>query len=117
MLAHLRSLYHVRSAHVPPADAQQLSAVPQKLPMRNDIICLRSLYHDSRFQRLTLLRNYHDPIRRSPIMQACWLTCAHYILNPKDTQDELPLPAFALFLFFSPDFAETLDFTLDYYII
>ena len=24
-------------------------------------------------------RNCHDPIRRSPIMQACWLTCAHYI--------------------------------------
>ena len=27
-------------------------------------------------------RNYHDPIRRSPIMQACWLTCAHYIMSP-----------------------------------
>ena len=25
-------------------------------------------------------RNCHDPIRRSPIMQACWLTCAHYIM-------------------------------------
>ena len=25
-------------------------------------------------------RNYHDPIRRSPIMQACWLTYAHYII-------------------------------------
>ena len=27
-------------------------------------------------------RNYHDPIRRSPIMQACWLPCAHYIMSP-----------------------------------
>ena len=32
---------------------------------------LRSLYHDSHLRCLPLLRNYHDPIRRSSIMQAC----------------------------------------------
>ena len=36
-----------------------------------------SLYHDSHLRCLTLLRNYHDQLRRSPIMQACWLSCAH----------------------------------------
>ena len=41
---------------------------------------LRSLYHDSHLRCLTLLRNYHDQLRRSPIMQACWLSCAHYII-------------------------------------
>ena len=37
-----------------------------------------SLYHDSHLRCLPLLRDYHDPIRCSPIMQACWLSCAHY---------------------------------------
>ena len=40
-----------------------------------------SLYHDSHLRCLTLLRNYHDQLRRSPIMQACWLSCAHYIIS------------------------------------
>ena len=32
------------------------------------------LYHDSHLRCSTLFRNYHDQIRRSPIMQACWLS-------------------------------------------
>jgi len=27
----------------------------------------------------------HNPIRRSSIKQACWLTCAHYIMRKSST--------------------------------
>jgi hypothetical protein len=51
-----------------------------------DIGNAKFLYHDSRFQRLTLLRSYRDRLRRSSSMQACRLACAHYIMkNPRST--------------------------------
>ena len=43
-------------------------------------LSLGSLYHDARLRRFPLLRSCHDQIRRSPIMQAYWLTYAHYIV-------------------------------------
>ncbi len=48
------------------------------------------LYHDSHLRYLTLLRNYHDQIRRSPIMQACWLSCAHYIIKGEPWHRQSP---------------------------
>jgi len=78
---HLRST-SVRAKQVPPAPSTALSNEQKtKKCLQAVIFCFSLIWHCSLLTHIiACAKPAHAPIHRSSIMQACWLTCVHYII-------------------------------------
>jgi len=79
---HLRST-SVRAKQVPPAPSTALSNEQKtKKCLQAVIFCFSLIWHCSLLTHIiACAKPAHVPIHRSSIMQACWLTCVHYIMK------------------------------------